>query len=185
MDRRNILKVLVSLPLAAEGGFCQHSGHTEPPYDLASYRPRFFTSDEYRLLDTLCETILPADKESGGAHAAGVAFYLDTKLVYLDEALQKSWRSGLAALDHSSHGQFGRKFADLEAASRSQLLALLLAKEASPESPLEQFAVRVKAATIEGYCLSDVGFQHFGYRGNTALAEFPGCTHPEHKLKMV
>lgn len=135
------------------------------------------------MLDTLCETILPADEESGGAHAAGVAFYLDTKLVYSGEALQKWWRSGLAALDDSSRDKFGRNFADLEASSRSQFLAQLLAKEASPESPLEEFAVRLKAATIEGYCLSDVGFQYFGYRGNTALAEFPGCTHPEHKSK--
>lgn len=185
MDRRNILKVLVSLPLAAEAGLCQHSGHKERPFRLASYVPRFFTADEYRLLDTLCETILPADKESGGAHDAGVAFYLDTKLVHSNEALQKDWRSDLAALEHSSHAQFGGKFVDLDAAARSQLMGQLLANETSPQNPLEQFAVRLKAATIQGYCLSEVGLQHFGYAGNTAIAEFPGCTHPEHKSKMA
>lgn len=183
MDRRNVLKVLAALPLAPEAGLCQHSGHNQLPVDLALYKPRFFTSDEYQLLDALCETILPADTESGGAHDAGVAFYIDTKLLYSKEDVQTPWRSGLALVDQSSRAQFGRKFADVDNASRSQFVALLLSKEAAPESPVDHFAVRVKALTIEGYSVSEVGFQHFGYRGNTALNEFPGCNHPEHNSK--
>ena len=183
MDRRNVFRILAAVPLTVETGVCQHSGHQESVPGLTSYKPRFFTADEYRVLDALCETILPADQESGGAHDAGVAFYIDTKLFHSDEGLRNSWRRGLAAIDAVSHQQSGHKFIDLEAASRSQLVSMLLTNEASPASALDLFAVRLKTMTIEGFCFSDTGFQSFGYHGNTALTEFLGCTHPEHKAR--
>ena len=40
----------------------------------------------------------------------------------------------------------------------------------------------VQQTTIDGYYTSAIGIhQDLEYQGNTALAEFPGCTHPEHK----
>src|ERR1051326_4076749 len=38
---------------------------------------RFFTPAQHRLVDELCETIIPADSHSGGAKAARVADYID------------------------------------------------------------------------------------------------------------
>jgi hypothetical protein len=36
--------------------------------------------------------------------------------------------------------------------------------------------------TIDGYYTSKIGIhQELEYQGNTALAEFEGCTHPEHQ----
>ncbi len=36
--------------------------------------------------------------------------------------------------------------------------------------------------TIDGYYTSAIGIhKELEYKGNTALAEFPGCTHPEHQ----
>jgi len=68
----------MATPLAAECGICQHHGAVQQRASTASYKPRVFTAREYQLLDLLCDAILPADAESGGAHDAGVAFYLDT-----------------------------------------------------------------------------------------------------------
>jgi hypothetical protein len=54
--------------------------------------------------------------------------------------------------------------------------------EKDPSTELERFFPILKQLTVEAYSLSDVGMtQHFGYRGNTAIQEFPGCTHPEHQ----
>src|SRR6185312_3531618 len=39
--------------------------------------PLFFTNDEFRMLDTLTELIIPSDDHSPGARAAGVAAYID------------------------------------------------------------------------------------------------------------
>jgi Gluconate 2-dehydrogenase subunit 3 len=39
--------------------------------------PLFFTKDEFALLDTLTEILIPTDEHSPGAHAAGVAAYID------------------------------------------------------------------------------------------------------------
>jgi hypothetical protein len=42
----------------------------------------------------------------------------------------------------------------------------------------------VKQSTVDGYYLSDVGIhQELKYQGNEVLAEFPGCTHEEHKAE--
>ena len=38
---------------------------------------KFFTPDEFKLVDELTETIIPADAKSGGARAAKVADYID------------------------------------------------------------------------------------------------------------
>jgi hypothetical protein len=65
---------------------------------------------------------------------------------------------------------------------QEQLIATLAREEAAPTKEAAHFFVAMKHMTIEGYALSDVGMkQHFGYRGNTSIQEFPGCTHPEHQ----
>jgi len=182
MDRRYLVKVLVAAPLAAETGICQHSAHGDgKPDDPQSYEPRFFTKDEYLLIDALADTILPADTETGGAHDAGVALFIDTSTLHAEVSVQDSWRAVLGAVDQASHDRFSRKFTDLDAPGRSQFMSALLANERSPQTTLEQFAVRLKAITIEAYSMSEVGMKYFGYRGNSGVAEFSGCTHADHK----
>jgi gluconate 2-dehydrogenase gamma chain len=194
MDRRDALKVLIATPLAAGKGSAAHGRHAPSAAThaaahagaahagaAAAYKPRFFTADEYALLDALCETIIPADAEGGGAHDAGVAFYIDTRILHSEESRQEFWRGGLAELNQRNRRETGEKFADLNEAARYKLLAALLENERSPRTALERFAVQVKALTIEAYAASEVGMGYFNYQGNTALDEFPGCTHPDHQ----
>jgi hypothetical protein len=57
----------------------------------------------------------------------------------------------------------------------------MAAHETKPSSDLEKFFVQLKLATIDGYYTSEVGIhKDLRYKGNTVLAEFPGCSHPEH-----
>jgi len=51
-----------------------------------------------------------------------------------------------------------------------------------PRSELERFFAQLKQMTIEGYYTSAIGIhQELQYKGNEVLAEFIGCTHPEHQ----
>jgi hypothetical protein len=39
----------------------------------------------------------------------------------------------------------------------------------------------IKSMTADAYYTSQIGLvQELGYKGNTVLASFPGCDHPEH-----
>jgi gluconate 2-dehydrogenase gamma chain len=158
MERRDLLKILAAAPVAAHGA--------EP------YQPRFFTKEEHETITALCETILPADASGGGAREAGVPAYIDTVVFHADGAVKEFWRNGLAA---AANG-----FEKLDEAGRRNLLGELLQNERNPQSAAERFAVRLKAITIEGYAASEVGMKFFGYRGNTAVSDFKGCSHPEH-----
>ena len=74
-------------------------------------------------------------------------------------------------------------FANCTAQQREELLAAMAAHETDPSTDLERFFVRLKTATIDGYYTSAIGIhQELRYKGNTVLAEFPGCTHPDHEL---
>ena len=41
------------------------------------YAPKFFAAHEYKTLQTLCQTIIPADSDSGGAVEAGAPEFID------------------------------------------------------------------------------------------------------------
>jgi hypothetical protein len=46
----------------------------------------------------------------------------------------------------------------------------------------DPFSKLLKGLTVDGYYTSKEGLtQELGWHGNTFLAEFEGCTHPEHK----
>jgi hypothetical protein len=79
---------------------------------------------------------------------------------------------------------FGKSFVDCEAAQQIKLLTRISQREDKPVTLEEQFFVVLKQSTVDGYYLSDVGIhQELKYQGNAVLAEFPGCTHEEHKAE--
>ena len=51
--------------------------------------------------------------------------------------------------------------------------------EGDPTTELERFFAVLKRSTLDGYYTSKVGIhEDLNYQGNSALADFPGCTHP-------
>ena len=86
-------------------------------------------------------------------------------------------RNGVAQQEH------GKNFEDCTADQHVALVERMSRNEDVPTRPEERFFVTAKRATIDGYYTSAIGIhQDLQYQGNTALAEFPGCTHPEHKV---
>ena len=69
----------------------------------------------------------------------------------------------------------------LDAALKDRFLAGLrsfdgVLKDSDP------FSMLLKGLTVDGYYTSKEGLtQELGWHGNTFLAEFEGCTHPEHQ----
>ena len=76
VSRRNVLKslsigavagsVLRTIPLAA-AEYAHSVIEAEKTDNASGYAPKFFGPHEYKTLQLLCETILPADADSGGA----------------------------------------------------------------------------------------------------------------------
>ena len=129
--------------------------------------PKFFTADEFALVDELSDMIIPTDAQSGGARAAGVAAYIDARFA---EAFEKDdrerFRSGLKAIEALSQQMHGKTFM---AATAEQRLALLtqIAAASDPKTDAEKFFRQIKGATIGAYYTSKVGIHDDQqYKGN-------------------
>jgi gluconate 2-dehydrogenase gamma chain len=181
MERRELFRIIAASAVAGSQGSAQHRHETGAVVDYAAYQPRFFTAAEYETLDRLCEIIIPADGHSPGAHQAQARFYIDTVLHYGDPQTQQRWRAGLKAVEDVAQAGFGKRFAECGGQQQDAIVARMAQHEGAPENELERFFGPLKRMTVEGYALSEVGArQGFGYKGDTSLTEFPGCTHPEH-----
>jgi Gluconate 2-dehydrogenase subunit 3 len=116
---------------------------------------------DLQLLTRVVDLIIPRT-DTPGASDAGVPLYIDA-LAARYPALAREIQSALAALREA-------KFLDLP---EDRQTALLL------ESPALN---TLKDLTIGGYYGSREGLvAELGWHGNTYLAEFLGCTHPEHQ----
>lgn len=172
------------LPAASGSGNGHPQGAANSAAGLST--PQFFTLPEYRTVEMLTELIIPTDDQPG-AREAQVARYIDF-VVYsaaeFEPQLQREWTEGLAMLDALSRQKHNHSFCDLSTAQQETLLTEMSVPEHDPHAAHEGFAFyqRVKAMTVEGFYTSKVGLiDVLGYQGRAYLAEFPGCTHPEHQ----
>jgi len=73
---------------------------------------RFFTADEARTVDAICEQLIPADKDPGAREAAVVNF-IDVQLATRLRRHRRTYREGIAEIDAKSHARFAKRFSDL------------------------------------------------------------------------
>jgi Gluconate 2-dehydrogenase subunit 3 len=150
--------------------------------------PLFFTKDEFALLDCLTDLIIPTDEHSPGAHAAGVAAYIDktTAEAFLAKDKQ-SWRDGLKLVDSLSQQVNGTPFVQ---ARKEQQVAVLRnmaqneakakdprhgTNEAEHSTPEQKFWGQLKETTAFAYYSSSIGIhEEMNYKGNVYLKEFVG-----------
>ena len=164
--RRDALKtVAAGLALPVAGGAA-----AAPLVQIATpYRPRNFSSEQFRLVTTLVEMIIPAT-DTPGAAAAGVDRIIDETLGG-DPDRRAKFRQGLARLETE-------KFSERDDVDRVRLLT----EFSNSEGEKGEFFTLLKDLTIDGYYSTEIGMvRELGYRGNTFLKEFPGCTHEEHQ----
>jgi hypothetical protein len=182
MERRDLFKIITAGLVTSDAASAQHVGHAVSNFSVANYKPRYFSEADYKIVGRLCDVIVPADGHSPGAEDAGVAFYIDTTLHYARPEIQKLWKAGVSLVNTEAQERFGKSFLDCTRAQQDDLVALMASHEDNPSTPLERFFTPLKRMAVDGYLLSEAGARQFlGYRGNTALTEFRGCTHPEHQ----
>ena len=143
-----------------------------------AYTPKFFDAHQYKTLQALCETILPADADSGGAIEAGAPEFIDL-LTSENSDYQTILGDGLKWLDATSTTRYGKPWVDSTPQQQKEILdRIAYRKNAEADKNLEdavEFFSFLRNFTADGFFTSKIGIKYLGYKGNTFLTEFPGC----------
>jgi Gluconate 2-dehydrogenase subunit 3 len=187
VSRRDVLKsismgaaatsVLRVIPLQA-AEYAHHMITTEKTVKAGVYTPKYFPAAQYKTLQALCETILPADADSGGAIEAGAPEFIDL-LTSENPKYQLTLGGGLMWLDSTCVDRYGKVYLDCAAQQKTEILDLIayrknIAQDASLSQGVEFFSF-LRGMTADGFFTSKIGIEYLGYIGNGYLAEFPGC----------
>jgi hypothetical protein len=167
LTRRELIQITAGVAIVAAG----------TPTSLANEQaPKFFSKDEFAMVDELSELIIPADDHSPGARAAQVAAYIDGRLQEsFEDQPKKRWREGLNRIDALSQEMHGKPFMQATPDQRAALLTRVAKNEAKPETQEEHFFQELKARTVHAYYTSKIGIhQEMEYKGNVVLPEFVG-----------
>ena len=170
----SVLRV-VPLPAAAKARRMLEALETSPS---GGYSPKFFPARQYETLRALCQAIIPADEESGGAIEAGAPEFIDL-LTSENRELQLRLGGGIMWLDSSCSERYGNAYLECAPEQQKEMLDLVAFRKNADKSPrlgpgIEFFAI-LRKYTADGFFTSKIGIQYLGYTGNTYLSEFPGC----------
>jgi gluconate 2-dehydrogenase subunit 3-like protein len=144
----------------------------------SAYDPKFFDPHQYKTLQALCRTIIPADADSGDALEAGAPEFID--LITSENAdYQKSLGDLLTWLDSTCAARYGKPWVDCAPAQQTEILDLIAWRKNADHDqsliePVEFFSL-LRNLTSDGFFTSKIGIKYLGYKGNTFLTEFPGC----------
>jgi gluconate 2-dehydrogenase gamma chain len=193
MERREILRVLSLAAAAAQFPGFQRWAFACPEHpsgDLVkepagSYQPQFFTSQEYAMIDTLTDLIVPNDG-TPGAKAAGVAEFIDF-MAFSDPEIQFPMRYGAAWLDARARGVFNTSFMDLSREQQTAILRHLSYKNEYREGDEDgrAFFKLIREYTMMGFYTSRIGQVELDNPNlKTHYEQVPDCPHVddrEHK----
>ncbi|MGE5571054.1 MAG: gluconate 2-dehydrogenase subunit 3 family protein [Rhodospirillales bacterium] len=104
---------------------------------------RFFTAEEARTVDAICEQIIPAD-DFPGASQAGVVNFIDLQLTRHYKKHRAAYRKGIANVDSVSRETFGKRFTELEPQQQIEVLTTIEEKDSA-------FFALIRNHTMQGY----------------------------------
>lgn len=143
-----------------------------------AYAPKFFIGHDYKTLQSLCQSIIPADDQAGGAIEAGAPEFIDL-ITSENKDYQLSLGGGLMWLDTTCADRYGNRYLECTSDQQKEILdQIAYAKNAKKDSSLSPgvgFFALLRKFTADGYFTSEIGIKYLGYIGNTFLKEFPGC----------
>lgn len=142
-----------------------------------SREPHFFSPDEFRTLEAVCDRILPQPADR--AEPVPLAAYVDDKIAngqldgyrYNNVPPQgEAWKIGLAALDHEARERHGAPFHALPAPSRDALLkdmqsGVLGGDHWRGMPPKRFFEKRVVHDVIDAYYAHPTAWNEIGFGG--------------------
>lgn len=167
-NRRTALKIIgagaAALPILGQ----QHAAH-EATTTASKYVARVFDGPQLQLLAELTDRIIPRT-ETPGASDAHVPLLIDRIAGRRVEAAQE-WKEMLA-------------WFSIKGETADARLALLKAISTESNTLGARYFKMLKDTTIDQYYGTKEGLQQeLGWAGNTYVAEFKGCTHPEHQIE--
>ena len=180
VDRRELFTIL-GAGFVGQSASAQHEHKTPTTPQGDNYTPRVLSVAQYDTLQSMLEILLPEDETSPSARMAGVGMYIDTTLQHGDEKSRRAWRAGLDGVNQLAQQTVGGGFKQLTPPQATALLTRLADAESKPGTEVERFFVVFKQTAIGAYYLSAAGRRSLAYTGDTAIRDFPGCRHPEHR----
>jgi gluconate 2-dehydrogenase gamma chain len=143
-----------------------------------AYTPKFFSGRDYKTLQALCQTIIPADADSGGAIEAGAPEFIDL-LTSENPKYQLKLGGGLMWLDAACTDRYEKTNLECTPAQQKEILDLIAYRKNVETDPglsqgVEFFAF-LREMTADGFFTSQIGIKYLGYVGNTYLLSFNGC----------
>lgn len=193
MKRRDALKVIVIGGATASAGqpreilrgsqLFDHAAHVSgatASKAAVAFTPTYFSQHEFAVISRLADLIIPRDS-SPGALDAHAPEYIDLQVSKMPD-VQTQLSGGVQWLDRYCSQHFGQDFMDCFPAQQAQVLDRLAdGKNVPPEfGAARSFFVLVRSLTCDGFYSSKIGFQELGYKGNTFVTHWHGCSHPEH-----
>jgi hypothetical protein len=186
ISRRDVLKslamgaaatsVLRTIPAQA-AEYAHHMVAAEKAATKA-YAPKFFVAHQYKTLQTLCQTIIPGDADSGGAIEAGAPEFIDL-LTSENTEYQVTLGGGLMWLDSTCSDRYGKAYLDCTPQQQKEILdQIAYRNNAMADARLSQgveFFSFLRNMTSDGFFTSEIGIKYLGYQGSAFLMEFPGC----------
>jgi hypothetical protein len=193
INRRDAVKVLGAVPIAGVLGFSAADVAraaafverlTESP--AQAYTPKFFTPDEWRLVSTIVDYIIPRDAKTGSATDAKVPEYMDFILTDAEtsaasQGARNNVRAALTWFDDESKRRFsGRTFVQATDAERRQILDDVAWPRRAREEmqPGVGHFSRLRDMTASGFFSSQIGWRDVDYMGNVAVPVWNGCPEP-------
>jgi hypothetical protein len=142
------------------------------------YAPKFFSPHFYKTLQTLCQTIIPADDQAKGAIEAGAPEFIDL-ITSENKDYQVALGGGLMWLDNTCIDRYGKVYLDCTPVQQKEILDLIAYRKNAKQDPslgqgIEFFGL-LRRLTADGYFTSEIGIEYLGYIGNTFVKDFPGC----------
>jgi hypothetical protein len=193
LERRNILKLMATLPAAALApvtpfassvamAMPQEAGAQNDP---AVYQPKVFHPHEWRTIRILSDMILPADERSCSASEAGVPEFIDGWLHVKQGNLLDEIRGGLTWLDMASNRSFQFDFADCSIQRQKQILdRIAYPEKAAPEdASAVVFFNSLRDLVVSGFFTSRQGIRDLPYVGNQPQQQWTGCP-PQVRAKL-
>jgi gluconate 2-dehydrogenase gamma chain len=142
------------------------------------YAPKFFSPGDYKTLQALCQAIIPADSECGGAIEGGAPEFIDL-LTSENPAYQLKLGGGLMWLDHDCTDRYGKSYVECGPEQQKDSLdRIAYVRNAERDPSLSQgveFFAFLREMTADAFFTSQIGIKYLGYVGNTYLLSFNGC----------
>ena len=189
MRRRDVLKVLLAAPAATftwtDAEASQAAASAQAALTTAKpFVPKFFTANEFKLVRTLADIIIPKDERSGSATDAGVPEFMDFMMID-QPTRQVAMRGGLAWLDVECQQRFDKTLLNCTEAERSAVLDdIAWPSRAKPElAHGVAFFNNFRDLTASGFWTTKVGIDDLQFLGNRSVARWNGC--PPEALKKL